>query len=345
MSAIAYSNLGKAAIKRVNTSDIARLAGMSRSTVDRVLNERGSVSEATRKKIIAAARELGIKRVLPDLWHGTYRIELIIPKNGLHNHSPLWGEIDSFAQIHARNLPSYISLHRTLIPEGDHDGLYKAILTPPFQRNALIIAAGSDEAAIPALLEVAKRGEQIVTIVNDVPIDVDHLYGGVDNFVQGQTAAQLMNGLMRDSGEILVIQGSMKRREHRDRVVGFLKMIDQHYPVIIHETNEDDDMTSRIVLETFNKHHIVGIYSTVHAPDAIGNILKKMPNRPKWISHELSDKHKLFLQQDVIDFVLDQDADTQVAWAIANAAAPILAGNHGMHLKQPEFKIFCKTNI
>ena len=295
MSAIAYSNLGKAAIKRVNTSDIARLAGMSRSTVDRVLNERGSVSEATRKKIIAAARELGIKRVLPDLWHGTYRIELIIPKNGLHNHSPLWGEIDSFAQIHARNLPSYISLHRTLIPEGDHDGLYKAILTPPFQRNALIIAAGSDEAAIPALLEVAKRGEQIVTIVN--------------------------------------------------RVVGFLKIIDQHDPVIIHETNEDDDMTSRIVLETFNKHHIVGIYSTVHAPDAIGNILKKMPNRPKWISHELSDKHKLLLQQDVIDFVLDQDADTQVAWAIANAAAPILAGNHGMHLKQPEFKIFCKTNI
>lgn len=345
MSAIAYSNLGKAAIKRVNTSDIARLAGMSRSTVDRVLNERGSVSEATRKKIIAAARELGIKRVLPDLWHGTYRIELIIPKNGPHNHSPLWGEIDSFAQIHARNLPSYISLHRTLIPEGDHDGLYKAILTPPFQRNALIIAAGSDEAAIPALLEVAKRGEQIVTIVNDVPIDVDHLYGGVDNFVQGQTAGQLMNGILRDDGEILVIQGSMKRREHRDRVVGFLKIIDQRYPVIIHETNEDDDMTSRIVLETFKKHHIVGIYSTVHSPDAIGNILKKMPNRPKWISHELSDKHKLLLQQDVIDFVLDQDADTQVAWAIANAAAPILAGNHGMHLKQPEFKIFCKTNI
>ena len=345
MSAITYSNLGKAAIKRVNTSDIARLAGMSRSTVDRVLNERGSVSEGTRKKIIAAARELGIKRVLPDLWHGTYRIELIIPKNGLHNHSPLWGEIDSFAQIHARNLPSYISLHRTLIPEGDHDGLYKAILTPPFQRNALIIAAGSDEAAIPALLEVAKRGEQIVTIVNDVPIDVDHLYGGVDNFVQGQTAGHLMNGILRDDGEILVIQGSMKRREHRDRVVGFLKIIDQRYPVIIHETNEDDDMTSRIVLETFKKHHIVGIYSTVHSPDAIGNILKKMPNRPKWISHELSDKHKLLLQQDVIDFVLDQDADTQVAWAIANAAAPILAGNHGMHLKQPEFKIFCKTNI
>ncbi|WP_295736113.1 LacI family DNA-binding transcriptional regulator [uncultured Bartonella sp.] len=329
----------------MNTSDIARLTGMSRSTVDRVLNERGSVSEATRKKIITAARELGLRRVLPDLWHGTYRIELIIPKNGLHNHSPLWGEIDAFAQIHARNLPSYISLHRTLIPEGDHDGLYKAILTPPFQRNALIIAAGSDEAAIPALLEVSKRGEQIVTIVNDVPIDVDHLYGGVDNFVQGQTAGQLMNGLLRDQGEILIIQGSSKRREHRDRVVGFLKIIDQHYPVLVHETNEDDDITSSIVLETFNKHHIVGIYSTVHAPDAIGDILKKMPDRPKWISHELSDKHKLLLQQDVIDFVLDQDADTQVAWAIANAAASILSGNHGMHLKQPEFKIFCKTNI
>ncbi len=345
MSAIAYSSLGKAAIKRVNTSDIARLTGMSRSTVDRVLNERGSVSEATRKKVIAAARELGLRRVLPEIWHGTYRIELVIPKNGPHNHSPLWKEIDTFAQIHARNLPSYISLHRTLIAEGDHDNLYKAILEPPFQRNALIIAAESDDAAIPALREISARGQHIITIVNDVPVEVDHLYGGVDNFVQGQTAGHLMNGLLRDDGEILVIHGSAKRREHRDRVVGFRQIIDHRYPVIINETTENDEMTRAIALQAFKNHHIVGVYTTVHAPDVIGNILKTMPERPKWISHELSEKHKRLLQQDVIDFVLDQDADTQVAWAIANAAAPILAGNHGTHLRQPEFKIFCKTNI
>lgn len=332
-------------IKRVSTGDLAKITGLSRSTVDRVLNERGSVSENTRQKIIATAKELGLKRILPDLWHGTYRIELIVPKNRPHNHSPLWQEIDVFAQRHARNLPPYISLHRTLIPEGDHNSLYNAILTPPFQRNALIIAAESDDAAIPALREVAARGEHIVTIVNDVPVDVDHLYGGVDNFVQGQTAGQLMNGLLRGEGEILIIHGSIKRREHRDRVVGFRQIIDNRYPVIIQETNEDDNITRTITVEMLKKHHIVGIYATVHAPDVIADIIKKMPDRPKYISHELSEKHKQLLQDDVIDFVLDQDADTQVAWAIANAADPILAGNHGTHLKQPEFKIFCKTNI
>jgi transcriptional regulator with XRE-family HTH domain len=36
--------------------EIAELAGVSASTVDRVLNERGSVSAAARERVVAAAR-------------------------------------------------------------------------------------------------------------------------------------------------------------------------------------------------------------------------------------------------------------------------------------------------
>ncbi|MBM7649633.1 DNA-binding LacI/PurR family transcriptional regulator [Bacillus ectoiniformans] len=45
--------------KGINAKDVAKLAGVSQSTVSRVFFEGASVSEKTRKKVLAAAEELG----------------------------------------------------------------------------------------------------------------------------------------------------------------------------------------------------------------------------------------------------------------------------------------------
>ncbi|WP_325090486.1 LacI family DNA-binding transcriptional regulator, partial [Burkholderia contaminans] len=51
-------------------NEIAALAGVSTTTVDRVLNERGSVSAQARERVVAAARLFGVPRQLPDTRHG-----------------------------------------------------------------------------------------------------------------------------------------------------------------------------------------------------------------------------------------------------------------------------------
>jgi len=45
--------------KRVTMQDIADACGLSRNTVSKIFNDRGSVPEATRKLVLAAAQELG----------------------------------------------------------------------------------------------------------------------------------------------------------------------------------------------------------------------------------------------------------------------------------------------
>ena len=47
------------AVKRVTMQDIAAACGLSRNTVSKVFNERGSVPEGTRRLVLAKARELG----------------------------------------------------------------------------------------------------------------------------------------------------------------------------------------------------------------------------------------------------------------------------------------------
>ncbi len=63
--------------RRQGMADVAQLAGVSLSTVDRVLNERGSVSDSKRRKVLQAAQVLGLKRLLPSALHGLLRFALI----------------------------------------------------------------------------------------------------------------------------------------------------------------------------------------------------------------------------------------------------------------------------
>lgn len=61
--------------------EIAVAAGVSVATVDRVLNERGSVSSTARERVVAAARQLGVGRILPELHHKLVRIDLLLLLN------------------------------------------------------------------------------------------------------------------------------------------------------------------------------------------------------------------------------------------------------------------------
>ena len=47
------------AIKKVTIQDIADACGLSRNTVSKVFNDRGSVPEATRQTVLLKAQELG----------------------------------------------------------------------------------------------------------------------------------------------------------------------------------------------------------------------------------------------------------------------------------------------
>ncbi|MEI4488829.1 LacI family DNA-binding transcriptional regulator [Frigidibacter sp. MR17.14] len=131
----------------VRFQDIAARAGVSVTSVERVLNKRGSVSTATRDRVVAAAQALGIRRHLPDVAHGVQSIEVILPRNP----TPFWHSLDaSFRQI-AAQLPRHIRIQRTFVPQGNLDQLRRAVLRPAVPRRGLIIAADATEAIAPAL--------------------------------------------------------------------------------------------------------------------------------------------------------------------------------------------------
>lgn len=63
---------------KARLADVARRAGVGIATVDRVLNERGNVSPATARRVIEAARELSLPRILPVPYRRGLRLHVVM---------------------------------------------------------------------------------------------------------------------------------------------------------------------------------------------------------------------------------------------------------------------------
>ncbi|WP_242444750.1 helix-turn-helix domain-containing protein, partial [Klebsiella pneumoniae] len=68
-------------MKNISLAMLARQIGVGVATVDRVLNERGGVSPQTTRKVLQAAREAGLKRILPEEHRFPWQIEVFLSSN------------------------------------------------------------------------------------------------------------------------------------------------------------------------------------------------------------------------------------------------------------------------
>jgi LacI family transcriptional regulator len=68
-------------MKSMSLEALAKRIGVGVATVDRVLNERGGVSPETTRRVLQAAREAGLKRILPEERRLPWQIEVFLSGN------------------------------------------------------------------------------------------------------------------------------------------------------------------------------------------------------------------------------------------------------------------------
>src|SRR5713101_3002346 len=98
---------------RVTLSEVANRAGVGSATVDRVINERGNVREEVRRRVLEAARDLGLKRILPVSHHRMVRINVILARPEL----PLIRRMGIEFQRNAQRMDRSVVIHRTMLED------------------------------------------------------------------------------------------------------------------------------------------------------------------------------------------------------------------------------------
>ncbi|MEL6798452.1 MAG: LacI family DNA-binding transcriptional regulator [Pseudomonadota bacterium] len=301
-------------VAKPTVNDIARVAGVSLATVDRVLNERPGVRSVTIEKVQAAITELGYVRdtAAANLARKrVYRLLFILPDTQ--------NEFVLAVRQQIRDQAEKLADDRTEV---------SVALAAPFDAQDIVAvldrldAGQTDGVAIfspetPSVRDAVKRvrdkGIAVVTLVSDLPTsDRDH-FVGIDNVSAGRTAAQLMGRFIRQPGKVLFITGSRFARDHLERRQGFDVVMAEEFPeldvVASVEGRDDPDLIYALLPQVFRNHpNIRGIYSSAAGNEGLVRFLEEGPKEDLVvIGHELTPLSRRALAAGLFDAVISQD--------------------------------------
>lgn len=296
-------------------NDVARVAGVSLATVDRVLNERPGVREVTIDKVMSAVTQLGYVRdsAAANLARKRlYRLVFILPETN-----------NEFIQALERDIHE-LATRKTLLRT-----TLKSIKVQPFNSAALVAALdgldpteadgvsvlGPDTVEVCGAIKRARdRGIAVVTLVADLPGSNRHHFVGVDNVAAGRTAGRLLGRFMGGSGYILIITGSHLANDHLQRINGFKSVIDEDYPdllvVTTLEGRDDADLIHKSLPDLFGDNpQINGIYSAAAGNPGLIRFLRDTGQHKEMVvvAHELTDSSQQALAGGIFDVVISQD--------------------------------------
>jgi LacI family transcriptional regulator len=329
--------------------DIAALANVGIATVNRVLNDRGGVSMETRDKVIQAARQLAVPRVMPDLRRGLTRFDVVL----VRSRTPFFQRLNLALQRFMQLLDSRIVVHRHEFASEDDVLTSSFIRNPPHRREGLILAVHDTPALRDAIQYVSHQGIPVVTLMSNIS-DVSGLhYTGINNLHAGRTAGHFMGQLVKTKGLLLVLTNDLIYRAHRDRSSGFLSAIQERFSHLecseVMACRDDPDQTYAAVDRAL-KHsgaQVVGIYHSGAGSLGICKALQRHGRQSDvvWIGHELTDEHRSWLMQGTMNLVIDQDPDGQVLSGMQH----LLFMSKWLEQPPPgnanEFRLFCAENL
>ena len=305
--------------RRQGMADVAQLAGVSLSTVDRVLNERGSVSDAKRRKVVKAAQTLGLKRLLPSPVHGLLRFDLVMVDSATDHFRRLAAAFAQQAEMHR----SRLILQRHIWQEREPQQLPELISNPVVPRQGLIVVAQDTPQVREALREQIAAGVPVVLLTSSLPGLTEAKYVGIDNHAAGRTAGRLMSQWVQNEkgARVVLVTNSLLYHAHQQRVEGFLEVMAERAPDVEVlgplECFDDNDLNAAEISEYLQQRAgIRGLYTTGSGSSGVHRALVQHTQRVVWISHEATLQHAQMLREGRLTLVLDQDPEGQAEAAI-----------------------------
>lgn len=338
--------------KRATVHDVARQAGVSLATVDRVLNERPGVRPATAEKVAEAIRILDFRRDLSASLLARAR-DLRVVFLITNGKNEFMASLTAAIAGRSRGAKAErLTLETQQIRALDAAALVHALDALDAKTcDCAVIVATEDPSVHRAVDAATRRGIAVMTLVSDLPGSSRKLFIGIDNVAAGRTAASLLGRFCRE-GKIGLIAGSMGLRDHRERLEGFTRLMHEEFPRIEilgpAEGHDERSETEHLAADLLSVNpDLAGIYNLGAGNLGLLAALKKSgrAGKVRVIAHELTDPTRAGLESGAIDVVLDQNPDGEIRAAIAAARALALGQGSDYHPEPIEIGIFLRDNL
>ncbi|MGJ4898166.1 MULTISPECIES: LacI family DNA-binding transcriptional regulator [unclassified Bradyrhizobium] len=304
--------------------DIARQAGVSLATVDRVLHNRPGVRPDTVRRVKdamersafqphAAASELARARAR--------RFAFVMPSGA----NPFMQQI----QAHLGDLTSWMAARRLTVDVVTTDVFDAAVLAAKLEQlvgqvDGVAVVALDHPSVRAAINDLVESGAKVVTLVSDVPSSRRHHYVGIDNIAAGRTAGALVGRFAGGkAGRVAIMAGSQSLRDHAERIFGFGQVLAAEFRQLevlpVAEGHDVDDRSEHLMRKLLTEHRdIVGLYNVGAGTAGVAKALTESGRADDivFVGHDVTALTRKLLLNGVMDAAISQNPGHEARSAV-----------------------------
>lgn len=323
---------------KITINDVARLSGLSKGTVDRVLHNRGEVSAKSREKVLKVIEECGYR---PNIYASllaskkAHKIVCLIPD---FTPGDFW-ELTEKGIGKGREAASTYGISVVTVQYDQYDmESFRSACARTLEENptGVIIAPMFRIETLKFVNELRERGISYMYIDSRLEDDNYLAYFGMPMYQSGYLCADMLTG-GRDVRKVNIIRIARDKKGLSDPTVtrrtGFLDYMDTYYPdcavenVFIDPKDRGDIFAKLDALfrdEPDPEKYLVMFNSRIHL---VADYLRSRDIRTcRVVGFDVLDRNLAAVREGFVQILIAQHSDIQAASAIAAMTDWLLLG-------------------
>lgn len=308
----------------VTIKEIAEIAGVHRSTVDKVLHNRPGVSDPVRRRV---------QKIIDECNYQANPIGKALKMQNKELHiKVILLEVDTMPYLKMgiekalRQYSSFqIQVEYVTVPYSDIECLKMELEMAEKNTDGIILSPINTEAIIEKINVCADRGIPVVTVNTDIRGSRRLCYIGQDGFKSGQVAGRLMGEFLQGKGKVAVFTSDGDNHQSfpfGTREGGFRSVVSEYYPALevlqsIY-TKEKPQVIRREMRRLCEEEpELAGVFITCGGARAVGDVLEEMECRNvKVICYENYPEILELLNRGIVTATIDSEIEEQGKKAI-----------------------------